>query len=223
MVMTEIRKCLVPIGTALLTAMLMMCSSSAGNMERNTETGDTKRYPLLNVSRVEYGGALTGLSRGIIGAPDEMYDRAVKEAGDFSESGARMLRTLLRDKAGEFGFKGESAGPELTLKVRVIAHIARIGEIWPHAEYLVEAEYVPAGLPSAPVAAREVFMYYHSWFYWTIDSVREDVLRCLSHKIIGDIFGSTEGDVFIPIRKFGKAVFPETRKEARGKFFGEDV
>jgi len=170
-------------------------------------------HPPLDVHSVEYLGVKAGLVRGIVGAPEEMLDTAVRNAGSFGPAEARDLRYALRAEALRRGFDGDAA-KGLVLRVRVATHLARVGELWPAAEFLIEAEYTFDGRP-----ARGVFMYCRSWFYWSMQSLRRDVLAALAGKIVHDVAAGFESGAVTNPGDGGHTGFFNTADEAREEFF----
>ena len=201
----------------LLIASVCCAATCSTTPNGNVSVDETGSYPSLHVKKVEYAGARTGLVRRLIGAPEEVMDAHILGAGDFGEREARDLRKVLRDISAEYGFGGDPA-KELTLSLRIITHLSRIGEIWPSAEYLVEAEYFLQGPGLDSGVKREVNMYYNARFYWTIESARSDMTRCLGRRIITDIACALKGGECVSPKKIGRAIFFQNRGDVREEF-----
>ena len=201
------------IGWVSLSAALFLIDSCAAS--RQAEPDDRPRRPLM-VRVVEFDGVKQGLVRGMVGAPEEMLDTAVLNAGSFGAAEARLLREILLEESRAVVFRVEGGQPPVTLRVRVLTHLARVGELWPGAEYLVEAEYAAGESPS-----RQVFMYYDAWFYWSIDSLRREVMRSLAGKILRDVAFGMDGGIITRDESRGRARFFTTAAGAREEFFGE--
>ena len=169
---------------------------------------------------MEFDDVKTGLVRGVVGAPEEMLDTAVRNAGSFGVPEARELRNALSSEARGAGFRGGNATKPLELRVRILTHLARVGELWPRAEYLVEAEYTVAGPGSAVMTPRGVYMYYSAWFYWSMQSLREDVMKSLAIKIVREIGCDHGGGTGAKKVIGGRAKFFDSQNAAREEFFG---
>lgn len=209
--MNHLKKKLFP---AMAACLALSCAAP-----RNTVTvpGDTTRvYPHVEILPVEFDGVKAGLVRGIVGAPEEMLDTAVRNAGSFGAAEVRELRSALQSETRNTGFgRGEATQP-LEVRVRVLTYVVRVGEIWPAAEYLVEAEYSVHG-----GAAAAVSMYYRAWFYWSMQSLRKDVLESLAIKIIHDIARNLDGGTRAKLHARGHAMFFDDARAAREEFLGE--
>jgi hypothetical protein len=197
---------------------MMLLITACATSPAGGPAGDVPdRFPRLLVSDIDADGAHTGLVRRIIGAPEEMMDAHVLGAGDFGKKEARNLRKAILKTAKEYGF-GEDTAKAVTLRLRIITHLARIGEIWPSAEYLVEAEFFLHGPGLDSGVKREVHMYYNARFYWTIESVRSEMTRCLGSKIVSDIACVLKEGECVSLEKSGRAIFFKNRGEAREEF-----
>jgi len=203
------------IGWASLAAALFLLDSCAASRQAETDTRPCP-YPPLMVRVVEFEGARQGLVRGLVGAPEEMLDTAVLNAGTFRAAEARLLKEVLLEESRSAGFCREGGQPQAALRVRVLTHLARVGELWPGAEYLVEAEYAAGESPS-----RRVYMYYDAWFYWSMDSLRRDVMKSLAGKIVRDVALGMDGGITPREESPGRAKFFTTAAGAREEFFGE--
>ncbi len=197
-------------GAILAACLLLSCASSSTAARPPCET------VTLDVRVPEFEGARQGLVRGIVGAPEEMLDTAVRNAGIFDGAEARLLKEVLLEESRAAGFCGEGGQPPVALRVRVLTHLARVGEFWPGAEYLVEAEYAAGGSPP-----RQAYMYYDAWFYWSMDSLRHDVMKSLAGKILRDVALGMDGGIAPKEEYRGRARFFTTAAGAREEFFGE--
>jgi hypothetical protein len=210
------------IRTSFLALAACLALSCAAPRAVDTVTADKARvYPPLNVLPVEFGDVKTGLVRGIVGAPEEMLDTAVRNAGSFGVPEARELRNAVSSEARGAGFGGDSEAKPLAVRVRVLTYLARVGELWPRAAYLVEAEYSVTGPGSSSGQPRGVYMYYSAWLYWSMQSLRKDVMKSLAEKIIRDIAGDPGGGAGGTTRDRGRAKFFNDLNVAREEFFGE--
>lgn len=204
---------------ALASCLPLSCASPRA--VDTSPAGESRACPLLNVLPVEFDDIKNGLVRGIVGAPEEMLDTAVRDAGSFGVPEARGLRNVLSSEARGAGFSGGIGTKPLELRVRILTHLARVGELWPRVEYLVEAEYSVTGPGTAAGPPRGVYIYYGAWFYWSMQSLRKDVMKSLAGKIVREIGCDHGGGTGAAKGVDGRAKFFDDVGAAREEFFGE--